>query len=107
MLFMNEYEVERAERRYADDRDLPNLARAAATLTALVDWANANSDGWHSWPKPCRAAAKLQTMLMDAETAYRTGGDMHDATDYDLRAALSPVKSFLTRQGVAHSEVIR
>lgn len=100
MLFLNEYEVERAYVRFSRDTDLPNLRRASIVLYDLVQWANNNSDGWAYWPKPCRAAARLQSLLQAADREI----DPDDAPLCDLTSALAPVKGFLTRQGVDRDE---
>lgn len=89
MLFMNEWEVADAEDRYRDD---PILGPASQTLRNLVDWTNRNSDGWCYWPKPVRAAAKLQALLY-------LGQGRGDVTVADYQAALRPVKAFRTRHG--------
>lgn len=108
MRFMNDYDIERALRRYSTGRT-PNRLRAAITIARLANWTNRNSDGWAYWPKPCRAAAKIMALLEGTgsttndvlDTLLRT-----DATDAELKAALVPVKAFLTRHGVDHAEVI-
>ena len=100
MMFMNEYEIEDALRRF-EPTETPNLATAAAALARLCLWTNRNSDGWPYWSKPIRASAKLQTLINSVDRF-----DPVDASDKELRAALSPIKAFLTRQGVDHSLVI-
>lgn len=100
MLFMNDWDIENALRRVQPDTQ-PNLTSAVVALANLAAWANANSDGWHSWPKPCRAAKALQTLIQGAEKAYRSGSD-EDVTAADVKKALAPVKAFLTRQSVSH-----
>ena len=92
MLFMNEYEIENAVMRYALEGDEPVLGPAAVTLRNLMDWTNRNSDGWPYWPKPCRAAAKLQAL-------FPRRWDDERPTVEQYRAALRPVKAFRTRQG--------
>src|SRR5688572_26137550 len=97
MMFMNVWEVEEARARYSDH---PVLGPATATLCALVDWTNANSDGWAYWPKPTRAAEKLQRLIQgDRESRYDR--ERADATPEKLAAALRPIKSFRTRQNAA------
>jgi hypothetical protein len=96
MLFMNEYEIDSAVIRFATDSSTPNLGTAALALQRLARWADSNSDGWHSWPKPCRAAKRLQEVLQAADRF-----DPQDCTAAELRSALTPVKSFLTRQGAS------
>ena len=98
MMFLNKFEVDHYRYTFTDRQ--PNLQRGALVLSRLVWWANYNSDGWFSWPKPARSAKKLQTLLYGKD-AYSP-----DVTDAELKAALSPVKAFLTRQGVSHEEVL-
>lgn len=100
---MNEYEIEDALRLTAYF-ELPNARRAAEILSRLKDWTNNNSDGWPYWQKPSKAADKLMTALSSAIQASRQQDNM-DMTEAELQKALTPIKAFLTRQGVAHSEV--
>lgn len=95
MRFMNEWEIAGALNRY---RDHPVLGPATATLTNLVEWTNSHSDGWAYWPKPCRAAARLQE-LVTGPPGSRYDRERADATPAALAAALRPIKSFRTRQG--------
>jgi hypothetical protein len=104
-MFMNEYDIEEALR-FTAYHELANLRHGAEVLSNLKDWTNANSDGWPYWQKPARAAAKLMTVLESARTAYYRGGEPLDITGPELAKALTPIKSFLTRQGVSHAEVL-
>lgn len=105
-MFLSEYDADQAYARFTADPATPNLGRAADTLVNLIDWTNSNSDGWPYWAKPSRAAARLQDALWASLYAWRGGDDPVDLTDAQLTAVLKPVKAFLTRQGVAHAEVI-
>ena len=96
MLFMNEYEIRDAVARHAGH---PILGPATQTLFNLMECANANSDGWAYWPKPCRAAKKLQELIQGDRSAH-FDFDREDVTAAKLRAAYSPIKAFLTRQGL-------
>lgn len=99
-MWMNEYEIENAANRY--NADTPNLEHAARTLVKLVNWTNSGvSDGWPYWKAPGRAANKLMN-LIQAQPRW----DAVDITDAELRKALTPLKSFLTRQGVDHDLII-
>lgn len=100
---MNEYEIEGAACLFQQD-STPNLARGAQVLVRLKDWTNAHSDGWPYWQKPRQASAKLQALLEDAR---RRGyaGDYADCPGPELAKALTPIRSFLTRQGVDHALV--
>jgi hypothetical protein len=104
MTWMNEYEIEEALR-YTAINELPNLRRGAEVLSALKEWTNDHSDGWPYWQKPARAANKLMDHL---QTAMRKRwGEEEDITDAELKAALSPIKAFLTRQGVEHNLIFK
>jgi hypothetical protein len=93
---MNRYEVEEAAARYAQH---PVLGPATRTLHNLMDWTDANSDGWAYWPKPVRAADKLMTLIEGEDrAAARFDRERADATPAKLAAALRPVKAFRTRQ---------
>lgn len=99
MLFMNRYEVEDTVRRFADT-DTPNLLTGAQALERLMRWTDANSDGWAYWPKPTTAAKKLMELLQGVDRF-----DPVDCTDAELRRAFTPIKAFLTKQGVDHEVV--
>lgn len=99
MMFMNEYEVEETVDRWHTIGGVPNLREASLALQSLVTWTNQNSDGWPYWSKPCKAAARLQEALTEANARSRRCEVQRDMTSQELTAALRPVKSFLTRQG--------
>lgn len=112
MTWLNEHDVRDAvhyiEHPWRDEPERPNLKRAVYTLEALVDWTNSNSDGWHSWPKPGRAANKLQNIIENSVLSHQgRTGYASDISEAELKRALTPIKAFLTRQGVKHEEVIR
>ncbi len=95
MRFMNDFDIDQARLHHSDH---PVLGPAIETISNLRDWANENSDGWSYWPKPARAAGKLSDLIMGDGT-YAARQDLSRATPQALRAALSPVRSFRTRQG--------
>lgn len=101
MMWMNEYEVEDAVLRFGVDGRTPNLGKAARNLMNLMHWTNRNSDGWPYWAKPARAAKQLMTLLQSVDR-----WEPQDVTEAEVKKALVPVKAFLTRQGVAHEEVL-
>lgn len=103
MRFMNEYDIETALYRFHGPAT-PNRAKIAGVIDRLADWTNSHSDGWHSWPKPARAAAKAMALVDPV-----TGADVEhftrvDATDAEVRAAITPIKAFLTRQNVPQAD---
>lgn len=104
MLYMNDYDLSRALHRFNTD-DTPNRYRVARVVDNLRRWANANSDGWAYWPKPCRAAASAMRLIESRTNAENDRQEATDATDAEVTAALRPIKAFLTRQGVDHAVV--
>lgn len=105
MQYMNDYDLDDAVRRY-DPAVTPNRAYLAATVSALRDWTNHNSDGWAYWPKPVRAAARAIELIDSTTTEENIRRETQDATDAETVAALSVIRAFLTRQGVAHDSVL-
>jgi hypothetical protein len=101
---MNEYDIEHAVNLFSNDT--PNLQAAANTLYQLMQWTNQNSDGWPYWRKPTRAAAKLMDIVSEHTYAARFG-EAEDITRSEFVAALTPIKSFLTRQGVSYTDFIQ
>lgn len=101
-MWMNEYEIEQMLRRFDEDT---NLMRGARTLYRLMRWTNSHSDGWPYWQKPSRAATRLMKLLQAKDAEYRRTGDVADVDYKELQKTLTPIKAFLTREGVAHSEV--
>lgn len=102
---MNEYDIEQALEAF-DEEDQPNLIHAARVLYRLMRWTNGCSDGWPYWQVPGRASKKLQDLITEGQRANRGNyGDLTDITEAQLKAAFTPIKSMLTRQGANHSEV--
>lgn len=101
---MNEHDALEATIRFDDET--PNLRDAAATLWRLVEWTNANSDGWPYWSKPSTASKRLQQVLHEETRRYYRGEGIEDISDAALKSLLTPIKSFLTRQGVDWREVV-
>lgn len=88
-MWMNEYEIDEA---VSTLRNHPVLGDAARFLRDFKDEVNSHSDGWPYWRLPPRAAGQLMTVLhTDPETV----------TPADVRKALGPIKSFMTRRGNA------
>lgn len=104
MHFMNDYDIEIAQHRF-DTPETPNRSKVADVVAKLAEWADNNSDGWHSWPKPCRAASKALDLIDPHTYDEIVEFEQNDASDAEVKKAFAPIKSFLTRQGVAHSEI--
>lgn len=103
---MNEYEIGEA-RHLSAKLELANLHKGARALAELRDWTNQNSDGWPYWSPPNRASQKLQGALAKMRTDYYLGREAQDITPSDLARFCSPIKSFLTRQGVDHGLIFK
>lgn len=93
MRFMNEYEIDTAVERFQQHEV---LGPAARLLAQLRDKTNSVSDGWCYWPKPVRAANKLLELV---DTNLYHSDDKVNATPEALKAAMTPIKAFCTRQG--------
>lgn len=87
MMFMNESEVLASVARHYGH---PVLGPATRFLESYMQEVNSHSDGWPYWSPPVRAAAKLMALIKRGE-----------ATKAELTKALSPIKSFMTRRGLA------
>jgi hypothetical protein len=99
MRFMNDLDIECAVYRYTR-ASKPNRLALALVVRNLADWADSASDGWHSWPKPCRAAAQAMALLEgDGTNAWYDRAVREDITDAEMLAAVRPIKAFLTRCG--------
>lgn len=94
-MFMNTWDIDQA---IAMHRNHPVLSKATKLLGELRDLANATSDGWAYWPKPCRAAKKLQELIQQGHPSKRNSYPCPpDATEADLRKAIIPIKAFFTK----------
>jgi len=103
---LNECEIENAARDACEDFHRPNLQAAVMTLWRLMDWSNSISDGWAYWRKPSNASTRLQETVRVCYMSYpERSRPETDISSAELRKLYTPIKSFLTRQGVAHSEV--
>jgi len=94
-MWMNEMEIEDYAERF---RGHPVLGPATRTLAALRDWVNGNSDGWPYWQPPARAAAKLMTLIHEADVHRRAGVPDAEPTAAQYKAALTPLRSFRTKR---------
>jgi hypothetical protein len=88
MMYMNDYEIERAVRRYEGH---PVLGKATAFLLAFMHEVNAHSDGWAYWRPPVESAKKLMMLIQSPDTASEAA----------LKKAIAPIKAFYTRRGYA------
>jgi len=99
MFILNESDIifamERTQRAWGTTQ--PNVDKAVGILYRLMAWTNQNSDGWAYWQKPAAAAKTLQLQIHYRLFGTASARIERDITDEQLKSALTPVKSFLTR----------
>jgi hypothetical protein len=94
--WLNEHEIDNAVRQFSDH---PVLGPAARYLSDYRDLINANSDGWPYWNAGTNPAGNLSRLIADARMAeYGVGRTIYvEPTLKDVLAAITPIKSFITR----------
>lgn len=109
MRYMNDHDINFARRRFTR-ASCPNRLALVLVIDQLRHWANGNSDGWAYWSAPCRAARKAIDHVYSTTNAANDEQERHDITDAEMRAAVRPIKAFLTRHkhmlGSADREMI-
>lgn len=90
---MNQYDIEYAARQH---HECPNVRRGVKILLRLLEAVNSQSDGWAYWSAPSNASEKLQVLLQSAGNLQH--GASGTITVQQLKAALTPIKSMVTRQ---------
>jgi hypothetical protein len=95
---MNKYEIDEAARCYATD---PILGKASRFLQEFKDEVNAHSDGWAYWKPAMISAAKLMTLIRSARNNPEWDEAGEPAKEKMFLKALIPIKSFMTRRGLA------
>jgi hypothetical protein len=98
IVFMNEYEIDEAARRYADD---PILGKASRFLQEFRDEVNAHSDGWAYWKPAITSAGKLMALIQSVQGSPEWDGIDEQAKGKMFLKALTPIKCFMTRRGLA------
>lgn len=99
MTYMNEYDLICARARFGQG-GTPNRLALVMVVDNLREWANNNSDGWACWPKPRRAAEKAVRLIESCAYPEYDRMQREDITDAEMKAAVRPIKAFLTRQKV-------
>jgi hypothetical protein len=97
MRYMNDYDLEQARRRFTG-LTMPNRLALVMVVDNLREQTDMVSDGWAYWPKPRRAADKAMALIDSSTFSVR-----EDITDAEMRAAVRPIKSFLTRHAHVYS----
>ena len=103
-MWMNEMEIEDAERRWYGH---PLMGPATYTLGSLLAAVNSSSDGWPYWKAPGRAAHRLMDMIMAHErwerSQYQLPREGEEATPARLRAAYAQLRAFRTRRAAVRA----
>lgn len=103
MRYMNDYDLAYARSRFTRSTT-PNRLALVMVVDNLREWANANSDGWAYWPKPARAADKAMALIESRTNRENDEQEANDITDATMKAAVRPIKAFLTRQKVSSDQ---
>lgn len=103
MRYMHSHDLGTAANIFADP-STERLFRLVITVDRLRRWADENSDGWAYWVKPRRAADTAMGLIETTVQAWYRGGFIADVTEAELRAAVRPIKAFLTRQKVDEAD---
>jgi hypothetical protein len=92
-MWMNQAEIEWAARQ---NHDCPVVSKGVKLLYRLMESVNEQSDGWAYWHAPSKAAEKLVALLQSAGNLSH--GTIGTITEADLRKALSPIRTMVTKQ---------
>jgi hypothetical protein len=98
--YLNASEMDQAVSRFIKATK-PNRLALALVVRNLAEWADEHSDGWAYWQAPRRAANEAMGHIESTTNAANVRQDTHDITDEQMRAAVKPIRAFLTRQRVS------
>lgn len=99
MRYMNDFDLELARQRFTRAAK-PNRLALVMVVDHLREWTDEHSDGWAYWTKPRQAADQAMALIESATSRINEEQERHDITDEEMRAAVRPIKAFLTRQKV-------
>lgn len=99
MRYMSDYDIQNARQRYGRG-ETPNRLALAIVVDRLAEWTNDHSDGWAYWLPPRRAANKAMALIESTAYPEYERRQREDITDAEMRAAVRPIKAFLTREKV-------
>lgn len=102
MKFMNDYDLYNARARFTRG-NVPNRLALVLVVDNLREETNLVSDGWAYWSKPCRSAAKAIALIESTAYPEYERREREDITEAEMRAAVSPIKAFLTRHREIYS----
>lgn len=102
MKYMNDYDLASARSRYGRG-ETPNRLALVLVVDNLREQTNLVSDGWAYWAPPCRSAAKAIALIESTAYPEYERRQHEDITDAEMKAAIRPIKSFLTRHSHIYS----
>jgi hypothetical protein len=97
MLYMNEFDIDVARRRFTR-ANCPNRLALVMVVEHLKDWTGDHGDGWAHWTAPRQAAVKAMKLIQSTTNEQNRLQETHDISDAEVQAAVRPIKAFLTRQ---------
>lgn len=110
MKHMNDYDIDNALRRFvpagfdladpSTQGPVPRRAKLAILVNNLADWTNGHSDGWAYWLPPRRSAQRAIGLIESTAYPEYSRREVEDVTEAEFKAAVRPIKAFLTKQGV-------
>ena len=103
MKHMNDCDIHMAQRRFRRG-GTPYRAALVFTVTELRNWADNNSDGWAYWCKPVQAAQRAISHIASTTNEENDRRAREDISPEEFKAAIRPIKSFLTRQNVSDAD---
>ena len=103
MKYMNAYDLYGAYHRFRRG-STPYRAALVFTVTELRNWADLNSDGWAYWRKPAQAAQRAISHIESTTNEENDRRAREDISLEEFKAAIRPIKSFLTRQNVSDAD---
>ena len=94
-MWMNQVDIEVLNQNI-NGHACPNVRKGVRLLYRLMQAVNSQSDGWHSWPAPGKAAEKLMDIIRATGNIwYNLHGSI---TDAQLKAAVIPIRRMVTVQ---------
>ena len=103
MKYMNEFDIHMAKRQFMCGYT-PYRAALVFTVIELRDWTDLNSDGWAYWRKPLQAAQRAISHIESGTYEEDIRRAREDISLEEFKAAIRPIKSFLTRQNVSDAD---
>ena len=100
MKHMNDCDIHMAQYRFTHGHT-PYRAALVFTVVELRNWADNNSDGWAYWCKPVQAAQRAISHIASTTNEENDRRAREDISPEEFKAAIRPIKSFLTRQHVS------